>query len=141
MTPTNLFPFFDPSRPVFVKIDTQLSGEFRKKGELFDWQKLGVPYWMMKFLFDTDQVHHNPELEAQLQQQTEVTPVVVGDGLDNLTLNELHIVVEKINEKVKAKTKTAKEFSDKKCAYIPKDRGAQIRRIRNWRLTYGELEK
>lgn len=129
--------FFNPSRPVFVKQAKQLSGKVREVGELFDWEQFEVPLVHMQILFDQDILHHNPELE---QQQEVAPPKVVGDGLDNLTLEELHIVVDKINAKVKEKTKTAKEFSDKKCAYIPKDRGAQIRRIRNWRLTYGELE-
>ena len=129
--------FFNPSRPVFVKQAKQLSGKVREVGELFDWQQFEVPSVHMQILFDQDILHHNPELE---QQQEVAPPKVVGDGLDNLTLEELHIVVDKINAKVKEKTKTAKEYSEKKCAFIPKDRGAQIRRIRNWRLTYGEFE-
>lgn len=130
--------FFNPSRPVFVKKTEQLSGKVRQVGELFDWKQFEVPELHIQILFDQDILHHNPKLE---QQEAVVKPLVVGDGLDDLTLEELHIVVEKINTKVKEKTKTAKEFSDKKCPYIPKDRGAQIRRIRNWRITFGELEK
>ena len=133
-------PYFNPSRPVFVKQDgLQAAGAVWKQGDRFRWEHFGTPHDMIQQMFFSDQLYHNEEFEEKEEQ--DATKIVVGDGLDDLTLEQLHIVVERINAKVKEKTKTAKDFSDMKCPKIPKDRGAQIRRIRNWRLTYGELEK
>ena len=133
-------PYFNPSRPVFVKKDgLQAAGAVWKQGDRFRWEHFGTPHDIIQQMFFNDQLYHNEELEEGSEQ--EVAKISVGDGLDELTLEQLHIVVERINAKVKEKTKTAKEFSDKKCPKVPKDRGTQIRRIRNWRLTYGELEK
>lgn len=133
-------PYFNPSRPVFVKKDgLQAAGAVWKQGDRFRWEHFGTSHDIIQQMFFNDQLYHNEEFEEEEEQQ--VAKISVGDGLDDLTLEQLHIVVERINAKVKEKTKTAKEFSDKKCPKVPKDRGAQIRRIRNWRLTYGELEK
>lgn len=133
-------PYFNPSRPVFVKQDgLQAAGAVWKQGDRFRWEHFGTPHDIIQQMFFNDQLYHNEEFEEKEEQ--DATKIVVGDGLDDLTLEQLHIVVERINAKVKEKTKTAKEFSDMKCPKVPKDRGAQIRRIRNWRLTYGELEK
>lgn len=133
-------PYFNPSRPVFVKQDgLQAAGAVWKQGDRFRWEHFGTPHDIIQQMFFNDQLYHNEELEEVEEQQ--VTNISVGDGLDDLTLEQLHIVVERINVKVKEKVKTNKEFSDKKCPKVPKDRGTQIRRIRNWRLTYGELEK
>lgn len=132
-------PYFNPSRPVFVKQDgLQAAGAVWKQGDRFRWEHFGTPHDIIQQMFFSDQLYHNPELEEEEEQQ--VTKISVGDGLDDLTIEQLHIVVERINAKVKEKVKTNKEFSEKKCPTVPKDRGAQIRRIRNWRLTYGELE-
>lgn len=133
-------PYFNPSRPVFVKQDgLQAAGAVWKQGDRFRWEHFGTPHDIIQQMFFNDQLYHNEEFEEKEEQDS--TKIVVGDGLDDLTLEQLHIVVERINAKVKEKTKTAKDFSDMKCPKVPKDRGAQIRRIRNWRLTYGELEK
>jgi len=129
-------PYFNPSRPVFVKQNgLQAAGTIWKQGDRFKWENFGTPFDVIQQMFFNDQLYHNEEFEEK-----EAVKVSVGDGLDDLTLEQLHIVVEKINEKVKAKVKTNKDYNEKKCAFIPKDRNAQIRRIRNWRLTYGELE-
>ena len=133
-------PYFNPSRPVFVKKDgLQAAGAVWKQGDRFRWEHFGTSHDIIQQMFFNDQLYHNDEFEEEEEQN--VAKISVGDGLDDLTLEQLHIVVERINIKVKEKVKTNKEFSDKKCPKVPKDRGTQIRRIRNWRLTYGELEK
>lgn len=128
--------FFNPSRPVFVKQTKMLSGKVRQVGERFDWQKFNVPELHIQILFDQDILHHNPELE----DVEEAKSVVIGDGLDNLTLEELHAIVDTINKKVREKVKTDTEYRNKKCAIYQKDRDKQISRIRQWRRTFGDFE-
>lgn len=133
-------PYFDPSRPVFVKQNgLQVADVFLKQGDFYDWKNLNPDHDKIQQMFYSDQLYHNAEFEEKREE--EVAKLPVGDGLDELTLEQLHVVIDRINDRVKQNTKTAKEFSDKKCPKVPKDRGTQIRRIRNWRLTYGELEK
>lgn len=128
-------PFFNPSRPVYVKQnDLQLAGKFWKKGERFNWDFFGTPYEVVQQLFFNDMLHHNEELE-----EVSVSRISIGDGLAELSLDQLHALVENINGKVKAKTKDSKEFLQKKCS-ISKIKDKQIGLIRRWRMSYGELE-
>ena len=57
---------------------------------------------------------------------------VVGDGLDELGPDELKVIVDNINAKVKLNTKTDREYQNKKCkasTITKKQRG----HIRTWR--------
>lgn len=128
--------YFNPSRPVFVKANIlQSAGRFYKNGERFNWEFASIPPEKIQILFDQDMLHHNEDLEEEVAKK-----VSIGDGLDELTIEQLHVLVERINGKVKEKTTTTKEFLLKKCATLPKDREKQIRKIRAWRATYGDME-
>jgi hypothetical protein len=133
MNPTHFLPFFDPSRPVFVKREVQLSGKVRKKGELYDWRKFDVPFETMQILFNQDFLHHNAELEEEKSFEVDVK------NLEEMNIAELHIYIDKINERLRPRLKTPKEFSLKKCPKVPKDTEMQVRKIKNWRLTFGHL--
>ena len=128
-------PFFNPSRPVYVKISNlQMAGKFWKKGERFNWNFFGISYETIQQMFFNDMLHHNEELE-----EVAVTRIAIGDGLAELSLDQLHALVDNLNGKVKAKTKDSKEFLQKKCS-ISKIKDKQIGLIRRWRMSYGELE-
>jgi ribonuclease I len=128
-------PFFNPARPVYVKQnDIQMAGKFWKKGERFNWDFFGTPHETIQQMFFNDQLHHNEELE-----EVAVTRIAIGDGLAELSLEQLQALVENINGKVKAKTKDSKEFLQKKCS-VSRIKDKQIGLIRRWRTSYGELE-
>lgn len=134
MNPTYFLPFFDPTRPVFVKQDgINLGNKVRKRGEYYDWQAFGEPYEKMVIMFNNDQIYHDPELE-----EIKAKEVAIKD-LEEMTIAELHLYIDKLNERLRPKLKTNKEFSLKKCPKVPKDTETQVRRIKNWRLTYGHL--
>ena len=129
------FPFFNPSRPVFVKQnDIQMAGKVWKKGDRFQWEFFGTPHDVLQQLFFNDMLHHNEELE-----EIAVTKISVGDGLEQYSVDQLHLLVDNINGKVKAKTKDSREFLQKKCT-TSKIKDKQIGLIRRWRISYGELE-
>jgi len=128
-------PFFNPSRPVFVKQnDIQMAGKVWKKGDRFQWEFFGTPHDVLQQLFFNDMLHHNEELE-----EIAVTKISVGDGLEQYSVDQLHLLVDNINGKVKAKTKDNREFLQKKCT-TSKIKDKQIGLIRRWRISYGELE-
>lgn len=136
MNPTTFSPYFNPSRPVFVKEDNlHLSGKIWKRGDRYQWDFFNVSHDRMQQMFFSDQLYHNEKFEEEV-----VKKIAIGDGLDDLTIEQLHIIVDNINFKVKEKTKTNKEFLSKKCPKLPKDRETQIGRIRRWRSTYGDME-
>lgn len=137
MNPTTLPPyFFDPSRPVFVKADKfQVATGFLKQGDFYDWENLCGDPVKIQQLFYSEHLHHNPELE-----EVKKASPVVGDGLDGLNIEQLHTVIDVINNKVKMKVKNNSEYTLKKCPKVAKDVGTQIRKIRFWRTTYGDLE-
>jgi hypothetical protein len=129
-------PYFNPSRPVYVKQNgLQAAGKIWKQGERFQWEFFGVPMDRIQQMYFSDMLYHNEDFEEEA-----VKNITIGDGLDELTIDQLHVLVDNINFKVKGKTKTSKEFLMKKCPKLPKDREMQIRRIRRWRNTYGEME-
>lgn len=125
---------FNPSRPVFVKIPFQSSGRVLDAGERFNWEFFQVPFEKVHILFLQGMIGHNPELE-----ESAVKKVSIGDGLEELTIDELHVLVGNINAKVKEKTKNNGEFLSKKCA-TSKLKDKQIGLIRRWRMTYGDME-
>lgn len=127
--------YFNPSRPVFVKSETlQSAGRIYKRGDRMNWEFSGVPYETMLQLFASDLIHHHEGLEEEVAKR-----VKVGDGLEELLLDELHILVGNINRKVKDKTKNDKEFLSKKCS-VSRIKDKQIGLIRRWRTSFGELE-
>lgn len=69
----------------------------------------------------------------------EVASAPVGDGLDDMTVEQLHILVQNINQKVKAKTSSNSEYDRKRCR-ISKVKDKQAGLIRSWRRNYGQFE-
>lgn len=135
MTPTR-DTFFQHNRPVFVKVqDFNAAGRSWAQGERFHWEYLKVPVEKVQILFIQGMLHHNPELEEEIAKK-----VAIGDGLEELSIEELHVLVGNINAKVKEQTKNPSEFIKKKCA-TSKIKDKQIGLIRSWRLTYGHFEK
>jgi hypothetical protein len=120
---------------VFVKIDgLHSAGKIWRSGEQFPWDFFKVPHDRLQTMFFQDQLHHNEELE-----EIAVTKISVGDGLEQYSVDQLHLLVDNINGKVKAKTKDSREFLQKKCT-TSKIKDKQIGLIRRWRISYGELE-
>jgi hypothetical protein len=128
-------PFFNPARPVFVKqYGIQLAGKVWKKGDRFNWEFFGTPQEVIQQLFFNDMLHHNEALEEVAAKK-----VSIGDGLEEYSVDQLHLLVANINGKVKAKTKNSTEFMQKKCA-TSKIKDKQVGLIRRWRISYGDLE-
>lgn len=128
-------PFFNPSRPVFIKQNgIHLSGKVWKQGERYNWDFFGIPHEKMQILFNNGMLHHNEDLEEVATKK-----ISVGDGLEEYSIDQLHLLVDNINGKVKAKTKNNEEFLRKKCS-ISKIKDKQIGLIRRWRISHGELE-
>ncbi len=131
----HILSFFNPSRPVFVKIDGfNGAGKVWRSGDRFPWEFFRTPHETIQTLFFQDYLHHNEELEEEA-----VKKISVGDGLEEFSVDQLHLLVDNINGKVKLKAKTNKEFLQKKCA-TSKIKDKQIGLIRRWRSTYGEME-
>ena len=126
--------FFNPSRPLFVKSPFQSAGKHWERGERYNWEFLQVPVEKVHVLFVNGWVHHNPEYEEEVAKK-----VTLGDGLEELDIDQLHVLVANINTKVKEKTKNAGDFLSKKCP-TSKIKDKQIGLIRRWRMTYGHLE-
>lgn len=132
---SNVSLFFNPSRPVFVKVDgIQMAGKIWKRGERFQWEFFGTPHDTIQTMFYQDFLHHNEELEDEA-----VKKIAVGDGLEDLSIDQLHLMVDNINGKVKLKAKHNKEFLQKKCP-TSRVKDKQIGLIRRWRSAYGEME-
>jgi len=133
MTRPSAIPF-QIDRPVFVKVPFTSAGRSLKVGQQFKWKEKRVDLDKVMILYREDYIHHNDELEDELAASQKV-----GDGLDELNAEELSALVDSINAKVKAKTKTQKEFLRKSCSkskILDKQRG----HIRRWRSLYGEME-
>ncbi|CAB4125086.1 hypothetical protein UFOVP59_75 [uncultured Caudovirales phage] len=132
---TRLVDTFQHNRPLFVKSrDLQSAGRFWVQGERYHWEYLKIPVEKVAILFSQGEVHHNPELEEEIAKK-----VSIGDGLEELEIDQLHVLVGNINAKVKENTKNPTEFIKKKCA-TSKIKDKQIGLIRSWRLTYSHLE-
>lgn len=127
--------YFNPARPVYCKLENiRVAGKDYKRGDRINWEPFGVSVAKMQILFHQGMVHHNAELEEK-----SVEKVRIGDGLEQLTIEQLHLLVADINGKVKKHTKDAAEFFSKKCKES-KIKDKQIGLIRSWRLSYGEIE-
>lgn len=122
------------SEPLFVKHPQGLKsqGKWYSKGDYYNWEDIGVIWEDVVKLYNQGWLHHNPELKKNMKQ-------TIGDGLDTMTIDQLHALRDTINEKVKRKATSTTEYNKKKVAYskIPdKQRG----KIRSWRRTYGDIE-
>lgn len=127
-------PPFQYDQPVFVRNPKGLlmSGKRYEKGDHVPWKERGLPKANIERLYNEHHLHHNDELAAA------TLDVKVGDGLDLMTVEELHILVDNINVKVKAKV--PKEDYDRKKCRISKIKDKQCGMIRSWRRNYGDLE-
>ena len=121
---------FQYDRPVFFRIETDAGGRKYKAGDEFKWKELGVDAAKVETFYRERRIQHNSELEIKRK---------VGDGLEELSVEALHSVVDNINTKVKLKTTSQAEFDKKTCKkskIADKQRGL----IRSWRRTYGTYE-
>lgn len=110
----------------FVVVPFTASGKRWERGDHFDWKRRSIPWNIVA------QKHARGELTQRPPEEGAIK-TTVGDGLDELTVDELHVIVNTINAKVKLHTKTAKEYGIKKCkssTILEKQRG-HIRRWRN----------
>lgn len=117
-------------RPVFVKVPFTAGGRKLKKNQEFKWKELSVDEKTVLTFYNQRMIYHNSDLEIERK---------VGDGLEELDVTGLHVVVDNINTKVKAKTSSQADFDRKKCKkskIADKQRGL----IRSWRRTYGRYE-
>lgn len=117
-------------RPLFVTLTMRVSGRTLNAGDELKWKEVGMDKQRVQILYREGRLQHNAALEANTK---------VGDGLEILDADGLHILVDSINAKVKAKTRTESEFQKKKCKkskIADKQRGL----IRSWRRNYGNME-
>lgn len=123
---------FQHNRPVFVRTPFRSNAKDYKRGEEYPWQILKVDQDKVTSLFNQGFIHHNEAHE-------EKTKGKIGDGLDELTIEELHVLVERLNKIVRTKAANKTEATKKKVP-TSKVKGKQIGHIRRWRMTYGDME-
>lgn len=123
---------FQHNRPVFTKIPFRSNAKAYARGDEYPWQILKVDVDKVTSLFNQGFLHHNEGLE-------EATKGKIGDGLDELTIEELHVLVERLNKIVRSKAANKTEAIKKKVP-TSKVKGKQIGHIRRWRMTYGDME-
>lgn len=122
--------------PVFVRSGIpglgylKFSGRKYKAGDHLPWKEVGIPYETVKQFMDLHYLHHNDELTVEKN---------VGDGLDVMTVDELHTLVNSINAKVKANTTNIRDFNKYKCKKS-NIREKQMGLLRSWRRHYGKFE-
>lgn len=127
---------FQTDLPVFVRATPpgmdyiKMAGRKYKRGDHIPWQELGFEYEVIKRFFDLKFFHHNDERTIETK---------VGDGLDTMTREELHTLVDSLNAKVKANTTTEKDYNRYK---VKKSqiREKQMGLLRSWRRHYGKFE-
>ena len=126
-------PPFQYDKPVFVRNPNGLlmSGKRYAKGDLVPWKERGLPLQNIERMYNEHHLHHNEDLEESHKPP-------VGDGLEEMSVEQLHILVKAINDKVKAKVKP-EDYDKKKCRQS-KVKDKQCGLIRSWRRNYGELE-
>ena len=135
MDPRHQFDF-QTNLPVFVRSTPagtdyiKMSGRKYYAGDHIPWQELGFDYDTIKRFFDIKLFHHNDERTIETK---------VGDGLDTMTKEELHTLVDSINKKVKDNTTTEKDYNRQKCKKS-QIRDKQMGLIRSWRRHYGKFE-
>ena len=126
-------PPFQYDKPVFVRNPNGLlmSGKRYEKGDLVPWKERGLPLKNIERMYNEHHLHHNEDLEESHKPP-------VGDGLEEMSVEQLHILVKTINDKVKAKV-NPEDYDKKKCRQS-KVKDKQCGLIRSWRRNYGELE-
>jgi hypothetical protein len=104
----------------------------------FPWEDLGLEYQdnVIHQLYESNFLVHRPDLEGQFIEEAKR---VVGDGLEEMPLDAIHLIVEKINKSVRLKSRNEKEYAMKKCPFS-RIKDKQIGLLRRWRLTYGHME-
>jgi len=127
-------PPFQYDKPVFVRnpMGLLMNGVRYEKGDLVPWKERGLPLKNIERMYNEHHLHHNEDMEKEI-----LAPV--GDGLDEMTSEQLNILVKAINQKVKAKTSNQTEYDRKKCR-MSKVKDKQAGLIRSWRRNYGDLE-
>jgi hypothetical protein len=123
---------FQHNRPVFCKTPFRSNAKNYKRGDEYPWQTLGVDIDKVTSLYTQGYIHHHEENE-------EKSKGVIGDGLTELSMDELNLLVKSINKTVESKAVNKTEFIKKK---VPssKLKDKQIGYIRRWRMTYGHME-
>lgn len=116
-------------RPVWVKIPFKAFGRDWKAGEEFNWQtqpcrKEDYPQMLknIHLFFNLGKIHHDSARDCQNK---------VGDRLSELNKEQLMTLVRMVNDVVKKRCVTDKEFQDKKIKQskiVEKQRGI----IRAW---------
>lgn len=124
---------FQFDKPVFVKIPFQSRGRVWSIDQHFKWKEMNIDRHRVRVLFQQGYLYHDDDMEEAVNQAK------IGDGLNELDIESLHALVDKINEKVKAAVKTDYEWKRKKCP-SSKIKDKQIGLIRRWRNLYGQIE-
>lgn len=129
---------FDPRRPLFVIQPFQAFNKVWAVESNFPWEDMGMDYQedTIHQLYNNNFLVHRPDLEGAFIEEAEKA---VGDGLEAMTIEALHTLVQTINKSVRVKCKTDKEYSLKKCP-MSRIKDKQTGLIRRWRMTYGKLE-
>lgn len=129
---------FDPRRPLFVSQPFSAFNRVWAVESNFPWEEMGMDYQgdTIHQLYSGGMLQHRPDLESVFIEEA---VKAVGDGLEQYTIEALHNLVGTINNKIKPKCKSAKEFHQRK---VPHSRiqWRQVDLIRRWRKTYGHLE-
>ena len=121
-------PPFQFDKPLFCKTLQRIRGKIYEAGAQFKWKEMRVDTRKVQIMYTNGQFYHSDELEETLAPS-------IGDGLDELNIESLHKLVEKINEKVKSLNDPKVKFCKKS---MIKDKQAGL--IRSWRLWHGENE-
>jgi hypothetical protein len=129
---------FDSRRPLFVAQPFNAYGKNWTVDDHYPWELMGVDFQDPKLhmLYNNNFLQHRPDLEGSMLDVVEKT---IGDGLESMTIEALHNLVDSINRQVKAKVSTARDYDKKKCA-TSVIKGKQIGKIRSWRAAYGRME-
>jgi hypothetical protein len=122
---------FQFDRPVFVKIPIQARGRVWEVDSVFKWKEMQMDAHRIITMYNQGFLYHDEELEASVDNTK------IGDGLDDLDIESLHVMVKKYNAVVKEKAKTQKEYEHRKCKFSS-IKARQIGIIRNWRHTFSK---
>lgn len=121
-------PPFQTDKPLFCKVPLRARGRVYEAGAQFKWQEMKIDPKRVRIMYTNGDFYHSDELEEKLEP-------TIGDGLEEMNLETLHKLVEKINEKVNSlkdpKIRTCKKSNIKM---------KQVGLIRSWRIYHGEVE-
>lgn len=116
---------FQLDLPVYVKFPFSNGSKHMEVGKEWNWKAEGVDYVTVMSLYNSDYLLQKDE------------PIIrVGDGLDELEIETLHDIVDRINAKVAT---SGKDAANKRCQKSTVKQ-KQVGLIRGWRVNYGELE-